>query len=649
NNTIVVNSSLSAANLTIGNQTANTGDVIQVQDLQMTAGQTLNVLGNNGYTLQLLEVDDSSDSAPIYLNPSAGTEILVLGYTGDKPLLAPGSQGTLLFGEEPVAGMSQTVSAGPGKVTLSATNVTYISPVAPATAPLTLPAGYKPGGLSASYYSYAGAAALLSPATAGLGPTAVVNPVNSPAPLADTMMGNRPLGVTPNEFNSSTAVFTGLLDITTGGTYEFQTANDDEGMLKIDGQTLLSANATGGTQTLNSSVIASLYLSPGYHTITFREYNNTSYGGMDVQYSGPDTSSNNLPSNFQAIPASALAYLSGLPSADNGYGYAAQLTNDFQLPASTSSTIDTLGSVYNTTLGTLELGAGSTLNVNSGNNGSIGAGWLGVAGLTTVQGAGVTVNVGSTTTDSAGMFWLIGGVSDGGNGFTKTGSGALILGASTDFSGMLTANQGSVILTDPSALPTGGTLINSASSTIGGNTLVKSSTTVTNGDTSGLFVGEGVSGTGIATGSVITAITSSTTFTLSIAASAAESSENLTFTTGASLDLSGVPDVLGNVTINGSGLPIMAANSNAALWNSSGSTASLDGTLTIGSSGTTIGGYGNITLSGALSDGGNGFTKVGPDTLLLNVANSLTGTVTVSDGTLQLGDPGSLGAAAGAT
>ena len=83
---------------------------------------------------------------------------------------------------------------------------------------------------------------------------------------------------------------------------------------------------------------------------------------------------------------------------------------------------------------------------------------------------------------------------------------------------------------------------------------------------------------------------------------------------------------------NNSGLPLTV---NAAVSGLGATTLTFNGT-----------GMGGITLNGALSDGGGPLSLVFNQAGLmqLNVANAFTGGVTISSGTVQLGDPGALNA-----
>ncbi|NBV78393.1 MAG: hypothetical protein EBR62_00805, partial [Verrucomicrobia bacterium] len=189
------------------------------------------------------------------------------------------------------------------------------------------------------------------------------------------------------------------------------------------------------------------------------------------------------------------------------------------------------------------------------------------------------------------------------------------------------------------------TLVNTVAMTSG----AAGSNTVGVASTAGLVLGTPVSGTGIATGSVITGLTA-TTITLSQPLSAAASG-NLTATGSGWVDLNGKTGITGNLVLNGTPT---AANSvqyvAATLWNSSASPATFTGSIQLGiggqASAPTIGGYGDITLAGNISDGSTlalGWSKVGTNVLTLSGTNTFTGALTVTYGKLALGSAGALG------
>lgn len=117
---------------------------------------------------------------------------------------------------------------------------------------------------------------------------------------------------------------------------------------------------------------------------------------------------------------------------------------------------------------------------------------------------------------------------------------------------------------------------------------------------------------------------------------------------GGDIDLNGQTGVTGNITISGVGPGARSTDAQGALYNSSATAASLSGTLVIGAANSAIGGFGDIQLNGAVTDGGNAWVKTGIETLVLGSAsNVISGNVTVMGGVLQLGNTGAFGSNAG--
>jgi autotransporter-associated beta strand protein len=109
-----------------------------------------------------------------------------------------------------------------------------------------------------------------------------------------------------------------------------------------------------------------------------------------------------------------------------------------------------------------------------------------------------------------------------------------------------------------------------------------------------------------------------------------------TVASGAELDISGNITVGEALTVSGTG-----TSGAGAIVNMSG-TNSLTGPITLAADSTIGVSAGQLTLSGVIGDGGNGFglTEVGGNTLVLggSAANTYTGTTTVPSGTLELSD-----------
>jgi hypothetical protein len=109
---------------------------------------------------------------------------------------------------------------------------------------------------------------------------------------------------------------------------------------------------------------------------------------------------------------------------------------------------------------------------------------------------------------------------------------------------------------------------------------------------------------------------------------------------GGVLDLNGQSQ-----TFTGAGPTISGAGggSGVLMNSSSGTPSTLTSAVVLGAS-STVGGAGSLTISGAVSDGGNGYalTKAGSGTLTLQGVNTYTGNTVISAGALALGSGGAI-------
>lgn len=567
NNDVILGSGVMDHQINVGPLTTGTGGTIQMGKLTTTVNnQGLAVLAASGYNLRFLEKDINtqarfnvtSGSTLTFLTSSDGLSQSVTGpgniISGGDTLVNSGL-GTLVVGVG--VKTNTTTNFGGGPLNFAAGNNTYIPLAGTFSA-----AGYTQGGLMVRQTSFAAGQNANSAANSGVGPAAAFPSLTPPA---DTAYNNRPpVGVTASLTNSA-ITYSGLVEITSGGTYGFRFANDDQGALFIDGVMVLGDNVGGGGQAITERGTTFIELSAGFHQIVFIGVNQGSGGGFNLLYSGPDTASNGSPGGFQALDPNKLYYASNLGNVGNNFLNAAIISDTYNLAAAQSSTLDGQGTHFNLMFGALTLGAGSTLTVAN----QFGTGYYGVVGTTTIGGANTTVN------PTTGTLYFAGGVNDGGNGLIKTGAGSLYLGTSTNFTGTFAMNAGFTLLANTNGLSSGSNVVAS----------------------------------------------------------------------GAQLDLYGNSSH-GNVTLNGTGVALLASGTTAALWNSlANSTGTLTGNVTIGASGTRIGGLGDIVLSGDLSDGAAlGFTKIGTNTLTLSGNNvGFTGVASITNGILKLGSDTALG------
>jgi len=175
-------------------------------------------------------------------------------------------------------------------------------------------------------------------------------------------------------------------------------------------------------------------------------------------------------------------------------------------------------------------------------------------------------------------------------------------------------------------------------------TFASGGTTVNTTNTTGLFVGEAVTGAGIAANSFITAISAGTSITLSTATTAAGTSVPLTYsTTGTNLALTGSVGSL-PATTNSQNINSLTLNAGASL-----TLNSAPQTLTLGSSG--LGGpilaldttpTGNVITGGLLTAGTNEFMVHTIPGATLTINSNITGGGGAANGGLTKADTGTL-------
>ena len=261
------------------------------------------------------------------------------------------------------------------------------------------------------------------------------------------------------------------------------------------------------------------------------------------------------------------------------------------------------------------IAAGKTLTING----------ITANGLTdnrtwTIDGQGETVINGAFTSTTGN-----------GVGITKQGNGTLTLGTNGATSNWNIANnavdvdRGALKFTANNAIPTTFTAAPAAPTTAG---TPISGTTITVASTAGLQVGQRFSGTNVPVGSVITAITSSTTFTTSLAPTTAiASGASLTFFGSGGLTLSPEVETLDTSTVdlNGTSQTVtgLTATTTGAVVidNTSGTPA----TFTFGANNSAV----SITNTGArtITDSGAGalsIVKTGNTALTLPTGMTLS-------------------------
>jgi fibronectin-binding autotransporter adhesin len=392
--------------------------------------------------------------------------------------------GNLILGT--VSGGSNTITAaGPGNVTLIASNNTYGGTTVTGG---TLAAGYasSPLGsgqvtLNGGNLSLVGNAGLLgqyygpdpngasggsdAPDFAGLDPNIhtlanVQSFVGSQVPvlMSPTTTG----GLTSLTFtNSATgavfasqgfpggnyiqAIFTGDINIQSAGSYTFKTTSDDGSTLFIDGNLVVDNDNNHSVTTVTGSPIT---LSAGLHAVVIGYYNGQFGSDLAVGYQGPDTGN-----TMESIPDSVLS--DGLNASTQTY------SNNITLQQ--SATISVSGSLA-ATVGTLTIPSGATLSVNSSDT-------SGNAYSLTFSGSSVNVsgtvgfNVDNSTSGGTGTVNI-------GSLVTTGATPILNVNATAGNTGTLQSSAAPILANHTSLMVNAGTLafsVNSGSATIGTN------------------------------------------------------------------------------------------------------------------------------------------------------------------------------------
>jgi autotransporter-associated beta strand protein len=265
----------------------------------------------------------------------------------------------------------------------------------------------------------------------------------------------------------------------------------------------------------------------------------------------------------------------------------------------------------------------NTLNVTA--SGSTADGNISIRDGVTLSG-NATINV--TGTLNAMTFTSNGSVveSGGSYGLTKAGNGTLRLVGAGNYTGDTVISGGVLEIQNVAASSL------SANTTLNGNT-------VTLGSTAGISIGQGVSGTGIRSGSYILAINAAnSTITLSQTASAAGSNVSLTFAqtsgslAGSTLDYDNQGGSINFGQSTAITLGGLKGNQSLSLTNNNTAALAL-----------TVGGNNQTTAYGGLLSGNGSMVKAGSGTLTLSGNNTYTGGTTLSTGTLVIGNAAAAG------
>ena len=311
-----------------------------------------------------------------------------------------------------------------------------------------------------------------------------------------------------------------------------------------------------------------------------------------------------------------------------------------------------VNSAYALGSGSLTISASTTLGNTSGaaltlatNNTQVWAGSFGFAGSNDLNlGTGsVTLTASPVVTVSAGTLTEGGSIS-GAFGLSKAGSGALVLSAANVFTGATSVSAGTLQL---GAGATTGSLLSTGSLSVASGAVLafNRSNTVTQGTD----FGTAISGAGalMQLGSGTLVLSGTNTYSGGTTLNSGSLFVNSAYALG-----TGSLSIAASTTVaNMSGSSFTLANNNAQVW--AGSFTFAGGSdLNFGTGAVTLTASPVVTVSaGTLTEGGvisgaYSLTKAGSGVLTLTGANTFSGGLTLSAGTLNVNNSKALGAAA---
>lgn len=461
----------------------------------------------------------------------------------------------------------------------------------------------------------------------------------------------------------------GLLNITTAGTYIFDTNVDDQDILYIDGILVGSHTANNGANFTNlTGGTNGITLSAGAHSIVYKYSQGTGGGFATLRYNGPDSSN-----TATVIPASAFS-TGSLANQDIG-----------PVTVSASSTLDILSPSKTTNL---SLG-NATFTVTSPTIDNL-----------TVEGATITAATPTLAPTSGGLIFS-GAIAGGSNGLNIAGPYFTEFQAANSYTGVTTVTGGQLRLNNASSSALAGNLTLNAANTNGAianvrllqNEQIANTATLTmtqgildmNGKTEtvanlasngGRITGGGTlnvtnaptltagtietalagnwtlnkTGTGkalLSGNNTYTGVTTVTAGTLGVLGGtglgAGGVGNGTSVTAGAELQLAGASAGTEGITINGTGVAdVVSAHGALRVF---GGTSTI-GSLTTGSASTVRVDSGELIINGALDVTAGALTKSGKGTLTFASNQASIPAVTLAEGALGFSGPQSFGAVA---
>ncbi len=245
---------------------------------------------------------------------------------------------------------------------------------------------------------------------------------------------------------SLTAIWTGVLEVTNGGSYSFFTRSDDGSMIYVDGQMVVANDyAQGPTERTGA-----IHLTPGFHSIVIKYGQGGGGATMSANYSGPDTL------DIKSLLGSVENSLT-----NNGANLFAPTTMSNAINVTANSDID-LAAANATSSGTITFSPSTGLRVTgvTGSETLTQSGAVVLDGVNTITTGITLTGVNGTTAghnhNSAGADMIISGnISEAfaGSGLTKDGPRTLTLTGNNTFTGPVYV-AGGTLVGNTSSLPT---------------------------------------------------------------------------------------------------------------------------------------------------------------------------------------------------
>ena len=184
----------------------------------------------------------------------------------------------------------------------------------------------------------------------GLTPTPAATRVDTTINFSDfTLAAQRPAALAAS--TNFGILWTGVLNVNTGGTYTFSTASDDGSLLYIDGQPVVLNDFPQGATTRSGAIS----LPSGFHSIIVKYGQGGGGTSMVANYNGPDTG--NVDALIGSVPNTLSnngAIIQGSSTIDNNITLTAGTTSAIDLAATTATNTGTFNSdTQSTAIGVL--------------------------------------------------------------------------------------------------------------------------------------------------------------------------------------------------------------------------------------------------------------------------------------------------------